>query len=96
MALDLDVRLVHPPTLAYRALLAFPKGCLQLRRELLEPAVNIGMINLDAALADHFLQVSLAEGISQIPTHTKQDNVFFEAVSFKVDHEANLGRFLGV
>ena len=80
LAPDLDVCLVHSPTLAHRAFLAFPKGRLQLRRELLDPAVNVGMVNLDAALAHHFLQVPVAEGISEIPTHTEQDNVFFEAV----------------
>ena len=77
------------------AFLAFPKGCLQLRREFLDPAVNVGMVNLDAALAHHFLQVPVAEQISQIPTHAEQDDIFFEAVSFEVDHEGNLSCFGG-
>jgi hypothetical protein len=90
LALDLDVRLVHSPTLALWTFLAFPKGCLQLWREFLDPAVNVGMVNFDAALFHHFLQVPVAERISQIPTHTEQDNLFFEAVSFEVDHVGNL------
>jgi hypothetical protein len=51
------------------------------------------MVNLNAALAHYFLQVPVAEGVSQIPVHTKQDDVFFEAVYFEVNHEANLGCF---
>jgi hypothetical protein len=38
LALDLDVSLVHPPTLADRALLAVSEIGLQLRSELLDPA----------------------------------------------------------
>ena len=51
MPYDFNVRLVHPPTPAHRAFLVFSKECLQLRRELLDPAVNVGVINLDAALS---------------------------------------------
>ena len=43
------------------------------------------MVNLDAALAHHFLQDPVAERISQIPMHTEQDDVFFEAVSFELE-----------
>ena len=75
----------------HQAFLAFPKGCLQLRRELLNRAVNISMVNLDAALFYYFCQVPVAERISEIPAHTGQDDVFFEAVSFEVDHTGNLG-----
>jgi lipoyl-dependent peroxiredoxin len=36
---DLDVSLVHPPTVAHWAFLMFPKGSLQWRRKFLNPAV---------------------------------------------------------
>ena len=49
------------------------------------------MVNLDAALEHHLLQVPVAEGVSEVPAHTEQDDVFFEAVAFEVDHAGNLG-----
>jgi len=55
MALDLNVCFIHSATFVHREFLAFPKGCLQLRRELLDSAVNVGMVNLDAELFHHFL-----------------------------------------
>jgi len=54
LAFDLDVRFVHPPTVAYRALLPFPESRFQLRSELLDPAVDVRMIDLDATLRHHF------------------------------------------
>ena len=50
LTFDLDIGFVHPPTAAHGALLAVPKGSLQVRRKLLDPAVYVRMINLDAAL----------------------------------------------
>jgi hypothetical protein len=48
------------------------------------------MINLDAALFHHFLQVPIAERVSQIPAHAGQNDDFFDAVTFEVDHAGNL------
>lgn len=45
------------------------------------------MDDVHASLRHHFLQIPVAEQISQIPTHIEQDDMFFEAVSFEVDHE---------
>jgi hypothetical protein len=66
--------------------LPFQKAASRGGRKLLDPAVDVRMIDLDAALFHHFLQVPIAEWIGQIPAHTEQDNVFFYAVSFEVDH----------
>jgi hypothetical protein len=64
LTFDLDVRLIHSPALTDRALVAFPKGCLQLRCELLNPAVDCGMVNLDPSLRHHFLQIPAAQWVS--------------------------------
>src|SRR5512142_1664642 len=53
LAFELDIRFVHLPTPSHRSLLAFPKGGLQRWRELLDPAIDIGMINLNATLCHH-------------------------------------------
>ena len=39
------------------------------------------VIDLNTALLHHFFEVPIAEQIGQIPAHTKQDDVFFYAVS---------------
>src|SRR5512144_3090540 len=90
LSLNLDVGLIHSPAGAHRALLALPESGFQLRSKLLDPAVNVGMIDLDATLLHHFLQIPVAQRISQIPTSTEQDEVFFEAVAFEVDHADSL------
>jgi hypothetical protein len=46
------------------------------------------MIDLNTALFHHFFQVPIAERIGRIPAHTEQDDIFFYAVSFEVNHEA--------
>ena len=70
LALDLDVRLVHPPTRAHRALLSFAKRRFQLRRKLLNPAINTGMIDCNTPLRQHFFQVPVAQWVRQAPTNT--------------------------
>src|SRR5512144_2247719 len=91
LPLDLNVGLVHPPARADRALLPFSESGFQWRGEFLDPAVDIRMLNLTAALCHHFLQVPVAEWIGQIPADTQQDDVFFEAVAFEVDHREARG-----
>jgi hypothetical protein len=67
---DLDVRFVHPPVLADRALLPLPENRLRLRRELLDPAVDVGMINWYTSFCHHFFQISVAGWVSQVPADT--------------------------
>jgi hypothetical protein len=62
------------------------------RRKLLDPAVDVRMNDLDAALFQHFLQVPITERTGQIPAHTEQDNVFFYAVSSEVDQGCLSGK----
>ncbi len=69
-----------------------PEGGLKLWRELPDPAVNVGMVNLNVALAASFLQVPVAERIGEVPADTKQDNVLLEAVTFEVDHRGRSKR----
>jgi len=68
--------LVHPLTFARRALLVFPEIGIQLWREFMNPAVNAGIVNINAALFHHFLQAPVAQRISQVPADTDQDESF--------------------
>ena len=55
--LPLEVRLIHSPAIAHRALLPLLESGFPLGGELLDPAVKVGMVNLDAKLLpDFFLQ----------------------------------------
>jgi hypothetical protein len=81
LALDLDVGFVCSPALADRALVAFPENGLPLRREFLNSALDVGMVNFDPTLAHHFLQVPIAERVSQIPADAGQNDGFFDAVA---------------
>jgi hypothetical protein len=86
LAFDLDVRLVHPPTRADRALLNFAESSLQLRREFLNPTIDTRVVDVHAALRHHLLQIPIAQRVSQIPADTGQDDVLFKSVSFEVNH----------
>jgi hypothetical protein len=48
------------------------------------------MVDVHAALLHQLFQVPVAERISQVPANTGQDNIFFDAVPFEVDHVVNL------
>jgi hypothetical protein len=48
-------------------------------------AVDIRMIDRRIPLSHHFFQVPVAQRISQVPTDTGQDDVFFDTVAFEVD-----------
>lgn len=89
MALDLDVRFIHPPTLTHRALLPCAESRFQLRRELLYPAVNAGMIHFDAPLRQHLFQIPIAQRVREIPTDAGQNNVLFKAVAFEINHASS-------
>jgi hypothetical protein len=78
--------LVHPPALADRAFLTFAESGFQLRRELLDPAVNTGMVDFDATLCHHLFQIPVAERIGQGPAHAGQDEVLFKLVAFELNH----------
>jgi len=44
------------------------------------------MIDLDTTLFQHFLQVSIAQRVRQVPTDTGKNDVLFETMAFEVDH----------
>ncbi len=95
LAFDFDVRLVNPPARADWALVAFPENRLQLWREFLNPAVDVGMIDRHAALRHHLFQIPVAQRVSQIPTDASQDDSFFDTMAFEVDHAGKLSYFWG-
>ena len=70
LTLDLDVRFVRPPALADRPLLAFAESGSQFRRELMDPAVDVRVIDLYTPAPPSFLSDSRVRRVSQVPTDT--------------------------
>jgi hypothetical protein len=72
LASDFDVSLIHVPFPA-DASFAKIEALEQLRRVADNPSVNGRMVDGDAPLSHHLLQVPQAQIVSQIPPHAEQD-----------------------
>jgi hypothetical protein len=46
------------------------------------------MVNLDAALFHHFLELSIADWIGHIPADASEDHVTFKMAALELDHRA--------
>lgn len=49
-----------------------------LRRVLLNPAIDCGVIDAHAALDHHLLEVAVADPIATVPAHRPKDNLAFK------------------
>src|SRR5215831_8384106 len=84
LALDFDVRLIHPPTHPHRALT--PVKCLFEQRAILDgPPVDGGVIDVNAPFCHEFLNVACAQRIRHIPAHPHENDLFGEVGSLKTD-----------
>jgi hypothetical protein len=72
-ATDLHICLVDPPCKTSRSCKPIPT-LDELRREVFDPAHDCRMRNRQAALRHYFNQVSKAELVTQVPTHTQDDD----------------------
>jgi hypothetical protein len=69
LALGLFVGWVHSPA-ATHPTLSRPKGLIQQRRILEHPAVETGMVDLNASFFHHLLKLAVADRVRHIPAHT--------------------------
>ena len=70
----------------------WPAAFLQFRGVALHPAVDRGVVNLQPAFEHHFLQITVAERVAQVPPDTQQNDLGFEMTPFertRVLHEGN-------
>jgi hypothetical protein len=88
LPLDLDIGLVHTPTLAHRAFVA-AKYFLEHRQQLHGPAMYRRMIHFDPTLGHHFFQMTQAQRISNIPAHAGQDHI--QRIVQPFQHPATVG-----
>ncbi len=86
-AFDVHICLVHSPAGTDRAP-AGAKLLIQQRDVSNHPAIQRGMVNLDAAFFHHFLELPIADRIGHIPADAPQDNLTFKMVALELDHRA--------
>ena len=84
-ALDLDVRLVHPPAAPHRAFAAMeglfePWGILQ------DPVVDRRVVDRDPTLLHQLFQLAIAQGIGQGLPHADQDDLLHKMGALEADH----------
>ncbi len=80
--LHFDVGLIDAP----RVIRRFEMGSaslLQFWCIVLHSAVDRGVIDVETALEHHFLQISIAERIAQIPAYAEQNNLSFNMTPFE-------------
>src|SRR4029453_9176592 len=84
LALDFDVRRVHPPTDPHRALTPV-KRLFQQRAILDGPPVDGGVIDVNSPFCHEFLDVAGAQRVRHIPAHPHENDLFGEVCSLKTD-----------
>ncbi len=84
LALDLDGRLVHPPTHPHRALPPV-KRLFQQRAIPDGPPVDGRVIDVNPPLCHEFLDVACAQRVRDIPAHPHENDLWGEMSSLKTD-----------
>ena len=81
-SLDLDVCLVHTP-----GIVSLPEfgsaALLQNGGVMLNPAVYSSMIDTEAAFDHHLFQVTVAQGVAEIPANAQQDERCLKVAIFE-------------
>src|SRR4029077_14797945 len=77
LALDLDVRLVHPPTDPHRTLPAVER-LLQQGTVFHDPTLDGGVVYRYPAFLQEFFDMPIAQGVGHIPAHTHQNDILGE------------------
>ena len=84
---DLHIGLVQSPAGTNPAL-AGAKLLIQQRGVFHDPTIERGMVNLDAALFQHFLKLPIADWICHIPADAPEDHLTFKMAALELDHRA--------
>src|SRR5205823_390870 len=82
---DPHICFVQPPADAHGTL-ATMKGLLQQRDILQHPAIDRGMVDLDAPFFHHLLELTVADRICDVPAYAPEDDVPLKMAAFKIDH----------
>src|SRR5882724_6659420 len=91
LPLDADVGLVHPPAHPDRALAAM-EGLFQLGVVFQDPPVDRGVVHRHPTFLHQFFDMTVAQGIGQVPPDARQDNVLHKVGPLEADHDRALTR----
>src|SRR4029453_10110653 len=64
------------------------KSLLQQRDILQHPAIDRGMVDLDAPFFHHLLELTVADRICDVPAHAPEDDAPLKIAALKIDHRA--------
>src|SRR5437764_9315231 len=84
LAFHLNIRLVHAPADPHRTLTPV-KRLFQQGAVFHDPALDGGVVDRDSALLQEFFDMTVAQGIRHIPTHTHEDDIRWEMGPFETD-----------
>jgi hypothetical protein len=82
LLLDLDVRFIHAVRIVGRSQRG-PAAFLQFRGIALHPAKHGRMIDGDASFTQEFFDITVAEGIAEVPPHRAKDDLSFKVTPFE-------------
>ncbi|VEI77045.1 Uncharacterised protein [Serratia fonticola] len=74
LSFNFDVGVVHAPPTSHGTFMS-AEGLIQKRYQANNPAVKSGMVNNNVALRHYLFEIAQAEGISQIPANTLNNNI---------------------
>jgi transcriptional regulator with XRE-family HTH domain len=84
VASNLGVGLIDLPA-SPDGVAAGPGGLGQQRREALDPAVDGGVVDLDATLGEQLLDIAVGQREAQVPPHRQHDHVWWKQKPAKAD-----------
>jgi hypothetical protein len=82
LLLDLDVRFIHAIRIV-GCTQRGPTAFIQFRGVALHPAKHGRMIDGDASFAQELFDITVAEGIAEVPPHRAQDDLGFKVTPFE-------------
>jgi hypothetical protein len=81
---NLHISLIDPSARRSRATPLPAQPLFDLRRVILNPTVDRGMIDAHAVLAHHLLEITIADPIPAVPTHRPKDDLAFKMTPFEI------------
>ena len=83
-AAHFHVRFIDPPPRRPRTAPLPAQPLLDLRRVLLNPPVDRGVIHTCAALAHHLFEITIANAIAAVSTHRPENNLAFKVTPLEL------------
>jgi hypothetical protein len=84
---NLDVGLIDPPTRRLRATPLPAQSLFDLRRVLLTPTIDRGVINAHAVFAHHLFEITVAYPVAAVPTHGPKNDLAFKMTPLELSHD---------